>query len=472
MIGVCIDYPMHYFAHHVVAPAPAGPTATLARVWPGLVVGAVTTTAGFAGLALTSFPGIREVGVFGSVGVATALVATRVLLPPLVPRKTPRPLLTRRMTTLATALMAGLGRHRRLLVLAPVGALALCLAGLPRLTWVDDATVLNRLEPELLHEDDRVRDLVSRVDTGRFVIAVGETEEAALERNDIVHRRLTELAARGATSFSSLHQVLWSAELQRRNLAMVQHAPRLAERALQALEAEGFRREAFAGLADALAATPEPLDFAEISRSPLEPIASPYRVVVGDDTGYLTFLRDVQDPRALRASLADVDGIVFWDQRTFMETAYSTYRQRVLDMVLLGLIGVAVVVLARYRRAADTAAALMPALLAAAVTMSLLALAEIPVHIIHVMGLLMVLSIGVDYGVFLVESTRHSDGVSATVMSLVIACLSTVSAFGLLALSANPALRAVGLTTGLGVLTSLVLAPTTLVLTGVTGRSR
>ena len=39
-----------------------------------------------------------------------------------------------------------------------------------------------------------------------------------------------------------------------------------------------------------------------------------------------------------------------------------------------------------------------------------------------------------------------------------------LSGFGLLGLSANPALRAIGLTTGLGVLLSLVLAPTLLLL--------
>lgn len=50
-------------------------------------------------------------------------------------------------------------------------------------------------------------------------------------------------------------------------------------------------------------------------------------------------------------------------------------------------------------------------------------------------------------------------------MALVLACLSTVLGFGLLALSSNPALRSLGLTAGVGVLLSLLLAPTVLVLT-------
>ena len=51
----------------------------------GLWLGALTTIAGFAGLAWTSFPGLREVAVFASVGVLTAVVATRYWLPSMLP---------------------------------------------------------------------------------------------------------------------------------------------------------------------------------------------------------------------------------------------------------------------------------------------------------------------------------------------------------------------------------------------------
>ena len=61
-------------------------------------------------------------------------------------------------------------------------------------------------------------------------------------------------------------------------------------------------------------------------------------------------------------------------------------------------------------------------------------------------------------------SREHPREVAATVVSLLACCLSTVLAFGLLGMSSNPALQAIGLTTGLGVLFSLILAPAALVL--------
>ena len=89
-------------------------------------------------------------------------------------------------------------------------------------------------------------------------------------------------------------------------------------------------------------------------------------------------------------------------------------------------------------------------------------------NLLHVVALLLVLSMGVDYGVFMIETLLpghgHEDG-PATVVSLLTACLSTVVSFGVLAMSTNPALQALGLTAALGVVgLSLLLAPAAWVL--------
>ncbi|MCA9663570.1 MAG: hypothetical protein KC486_34895, partial [Myxococcales bacterium] len=58
LIGVAIDYSVHFFNHHMLEPDPAGPQGSVRRIWPGLLLGALTTIAGFIGLAWTSFPGL------------------------------------------------------------------------------------------------------------------------------------------------------------------------------------------------------------------------------------------------------------------------------------------------------------------------------------------------------------------------------------------------------------------------------
>src|SRR5690606_23247789 len=77
LIGVCIDYPIHLFCHHALEPDPTGPIGTARRIRVAMVVGALTTVAGFVGLGWTSFPGVREIGVFAAVGVLPSLMAAR-----------------------------------------------------------------------------------------------------------------------------------------------------------------------------------------------------------------------------------------------------------------------------------------------------------------------------------------------------------------------------------------------------------
>jgi predicted exporter len=75
-----------------------------------------------------------------------------------------------------------------------------------------------------------------------------------------------------------------------------------------------------------------------------------------------------------------------------------------------------------------------------------------------------VLGIGVDYGIFSVDGARSPERLGATLSSVLVSCLTSVFVFGALALSEQPALRAIGLTTGTGILFALALVPVVLVL--------
>ena len=475
LIGVCIDYSVHLFNHYLLAPAPGGPEASARRMSAGLWLGGLTTIAGFAGLAWTSFPGLREVAVFASVGVLTAVVATRYWLPSMLPMRA-------RPGRLAVLAAAGLGRvvvrlrggrARGSLLALPIAAVIAAAIGVPRISFSDDIKLLTSTDPEMLAEDERVRGRVARMDSGRFVVAIGSgpdlaaAEEAALVSNDAVFAALTAARSAGELAeFRSLHSFVRSAAAQRASLAALQE-PGLPARLDAAFVAEGFRAGSFAGFFADLSSGPGPLRPADLAGTPLGELVRSFRVELAGDqptVAVLSLLRGVSDGAALRGRLAAAPGSHYFDQAEAMATAYAGYRARTLELVLFGLVGVFALVLLRYRRLGVALAAFAPAVLAAGATLGVLAMCGVGIGLLHVVALLLVLSMGVDYGVFLAESRGDPEGFTATLLSVVIACLSTVLAFGLLAMSASPALRAIGVTVGLGVLLSLVLAPVAMLL--------
>ena len=76
--------------------------------------------------------------------------------------------------------------------------------------------------------------------------------------------------------------------------------------------------------------------------------------------------------------------------------------------------------------------------------------------ILHVMSLLLVISLGVDFGIFFVDTAETMEEIARTLVSILTASITTILSFGLLGLSASPGLAAIGVTVTLGVTFSLV----------------
>ncbi|MGC3962058.1 MAG: hypothetical protein QM803_01720 [Rhodocyclaceae bacterium] len=73
------------------------------------------------------------------------------------------------------------------------------------------------------------------------------------------------------------------------------------------------------------------------------------------------------------------------------------------------------------------------------------------------LAIFLVLGMGVDYGIFLLEHPQREDG--AAWLAVGLGAASTLLSFGLLALSRTPALQAFGLVMAIGIATVWTTAP-------------
>lgn len=465
LLGVALDYVEHLYCHHAVAPDPGGPRATLRAIGPALLTGAATTLVGFVALGGSGIRGLAEVALFSSTGLVAALLTTFTLLPALLPVQLQHVPMRARLVERLGRLFDGLTRQRRRLWVLPALALLVVALGLPRLRASEDAT-MGQLDPELVAEDGRVRARVARYEHMRFALAVGADEEAALVANDALLRALHDaVAARELAGFRNIGSLLPSPAQQR----AVDQAARAAlgdgSRLLRAFELHGFRPEAFAPFAESLAKpAPLPLRYEDLLRSPLSGLVRPFRIQLANGVGILTFLENVRDPVAFGQRLATIRGARFVDQQQQLRSAHALYQRRTAQLVLLGVVGVLIMLALRYRDLARTLASFLPSVLAAGVTLSVLALTGRALDLVAMAALLMVISMGVDYGVFLVDASDSEEARTVALLSVFLAATTTVLGFGLLALSSHPMLSVIGITATVGMLACLLLAPTTLVM--------
>ena len=81
LIGVAQDYPIHLFSHQR---AGVSPWASVRALWPTLATGVVSTCIAYLTFFVSGVDGLKQLAVFTIVGLGTAALTTRFLLPALV----------------------------------------------------------------------------------------------------------------------------------------------------------------------------------------------------------------------------------------------------------------------------------------------------------------------------------------------------------------------------------------------------
>ena len=461
LTGVAIDYAIHLIHHQRLAGPTRTPAETARRLRPSLLLGAGTTFASFAGLTLTDFPGFREMGFFAMAGIAIALATTLLLLPHLLGQpQAPSPGVVRLAEGLGDWL-GSLRRYRRSLSLVPLVAVLLAAWAWPYAKWSDDLRGLSEIDPGRVAEDARVRSRLSSFDASRLALVSGPTEAAALRANDqlfdVLQKQVEEGVLEGARS---LHAFAWDPQrVARHREAFHAGAPWRQDLETVAKE-EGFRSGAFdAFLAETRAEPPAPLTVDDLRMSPLSSLVAPMIFQDGERHVAVTYLRGVTSLPALTDAIRAVDGAEIFDQGALIDGMFGDFRATTLRQIGVGSLFVVAVLALRYRRLRPTLAAFLPSITAALFLLAALVASGTPINLLHAISLLLVMGMGVDYGIFLVDSSGDRRELGGTLLSLLVACLTTLFVFGTLAISPHPALRAIGVTTGAGVVLCFLLAP-------------
>jgi predicted exporter len=458
LLGISIDYATHFLTHLVVTRRE--PHDAMRMIRASLALGAATTVAGFAGLSLMQIQVFQQIAVFSAVGIIVALVVTVFLLPEILNRPEPMGSTAPPLGTLGHRLATSTRARNAAKVSAAIGVVLVGL-GTFTFTWTDDVTALNTASPTMLEESERVQTRLGTGDAGRFVVALGKSVEEALQANDAVEVTLSKMVADGELrGYQSISRIMPSAKTQNERQEALANDGALRSRFADAFTEEGFVPETFQPFFDAISRDTRPLRPEDLEGTPLGDVLAPFLLVTADEVGIVTSLAGVGDGDRLAAKLEhDEVRATYIDQEALAKQAYRHARRRSLLMLGIGLLCVFALLAARYRNLAVAVRLLIFPALAGAVSLAVWGLSGSAANITHVVALLLVLSVGVDYTVF-VNDSRHDDpSREATSASLVICFLTTLVAFGALAFSENLALRSLGATIAVGVTVAAILAP-------------
>ncbi|WP_280568021.1 hypothetical protein [Chromohalobacter sp. 296-RDG] len=438
LIGIAIDYALHLQSHRAIA----GRAFRLRALLPGLALGLASSLVAYLAQTLTPLPGLRQMAVFAALGLLGAWLSVVLWLPRLHLPVSPA---TARLATRWERLTRSPWHLKPGIVgVAAVILVAVCAWRLHS----DDSLRLLSSSPDALLEQERIVQQHLGNDTGtHYLLVRGDDEAALLGRLDALHTPLDTLQRQGVISgHVDLADSVPPPERQNADLARV-------ERLYQAPLANLFER---ANLPDTLAERAR----ARLEESPVLDVAtwldSPLgetqrRLWLGNtddgDVAASVALQGVADgdgEAPLRQLAADTPSVTYVDRIERLSGLLGELRTHIAEWLSLGLILLGVGLTLRYRR--RTWRVLLPPLGATLIVLTSFAMAGIPLNVFSQLGLLLVLGIGLDAGIFNAEHPRQA----AAWLAISLSTLTSLLAFGLLAFSATPALHYLGLTCLIG----------------------
>lgn len=450
LIGISSDYPMHVMVH--CAKHRHTPLSAAKLLWPSLLMGGLTTVVGYGALGMTGFPGFEQIAVFSFASVAASLLLTRWVLPALLEN-----------SSLHAAHLPGIAawvefcaRHRKALLGLFAVASLWAVSELPNIRWMDDMQKLAIDMDAMKRQDAEVRAHFSSVEPGRFVLIEADNLETALQRSEAAERRLQDLKRAGVVSeYHGLFPWLASEALQARNAKVYTESvtPEFRESWRAALAKAQLSVEKLGKLPVPAA---EPLLPDAVLKTPVRHILAG-QMIAGRKGVILSLWLGDHDPVKLAEGLSGLEGVRYFSQKDQLDHLARQYRDRSLEMLAIGIAVMALFIGYQQRDVRKVILTLLPTVASGLFIFAAWAVMGEEVSFLHVIGLLLSVSLCVDYGIFFMENRGQDTDI--TYHAIASSTLTTLASFGALALGKTPTLPILALSVSLGVTLGFLLCP-------------
>ncbi len=444
LIGVAVDYALHYFSHRL-ADTPSAPH----ELTPALLLGCCTTITGYLALLIAPIAGMRQIALYSAVGLLVACAAVLLLLPHINTRTRARvPTWARRLN--------GVYLTSRVRMWLLLGMACITAMGLTKLRVLDDVRTLQRPSPTVVAAEQQLRQVLQSGFDTRFLLVTGKSEEQVLAREEQLRTRMPALQRRGVLAdHFAVSQSLPSLARQAQNRQLLAQYVAGNDGALaRILKTLGFPTDQVAQRVAAYQAALQknylPRDWLASAAS--EPWRTLWLQLPSGEAASIVLLRELHDAAALRSAIQDLPGVRFVDQVSEINRVLRQFR-RTMMAVLFAVAGIVLIVLLARYRSANALTTALPAIGSVLLTTALLGLIGEPLTLFNSLALLLVLGMGDDFAIFLRED-QHA----ATTLAVVLCSLTTLLSFGLLAFSSVPFVHSIGLTITIGIACALPLS--------------
>lgn len=467
LIGEAVDYAIYYLIQARPAaldrPDEYGCMRWRIDSWPTVRLGTLTSVAGFAALMFSGFPGLAQLGLFSVAGLFAAAYTTRYVMPAFAPNGAGRGLRAP-LGRLAASATRELPRLRW--PLAALSLAAVVVLSTRHDLWRGDLAGLSPLPAPALALEESLRNDLGAPEDGRLIAIEAPDDVIALERAEAVAQRLDVLVVSGRVlGYQSPAKLLPSPALQMARQAALPDETTLRARLVEATAGGPLPA---AKLEPFIAEVQAQRKLAPLTRMALAntPLDGPLQAqLTRQADGRWTALISVQIASGaalsrdeLATAVHDIPDARVVEIQRELDALYAHYLHQAMWQALFGALVVVMLLAARLRSWRRVVRVTLPLAASVALVMGTAALVGASLGILHLVGLLLVVAVGSNYALFFDQTASSGNAEADTLSSLLLANVTLVTSFALLAFSAVPPLSAVGWMVAPGSLLCLILS--------------
>lgn len=461
LIGVAIDYSVHYLCKHQELFTSTSDKHTsrmiIQKLLPALTLGLLASIVGYACLLQPSLPGLKQIASFSIIGLTGAWLFVVVAYPYLVTKPLAKP--HRYIDACAFAVWrfwSSLSTKAKVSILSAL--FVLMAFGIHQFTFSSDIRTLYKPSPDLLYSEQRLQHVLQGVSPNQYFLVHAPTPEALLEAEELFRRdHLDPLVSKGALkAYTATSLIAPSQQQQIKNYQLMQSVVFNDDGLVkQFMLSAGFEIDAFnTAQHEFINAQHQTLSVDEWIK-----VARPDQRLlwlgkIDDQYVSLIGLRGVTDVAALEA-IADKKTIRWVNRVADMSSMLQRLTHSAASMLALAYCTTLIILWFAYRRPQALLLISVP-LMSTLLTLGLLSIAGVPITLFHIFGCYLILGLGMDYSIF-----SYAEGLKDKISqrSIWFSAMTSGVSFGLLGFSSTPMVQAFGITLLLGCFFNLLFAP-------------
>lgn len=457
--GVAIDYSFHYLSDYIFNRREWESAEGLKRIFAGISIGAVTTVIGYVAFILTPLPGLKQIALFTTAGLLGSYLTVVLAFPTLLKNRSSATLpssISYGIKSISNLLEKLFSSKTSLLILLII-FLVCSLFLIKKISFNDDIYQLKASTPVLDREEQRVNSVVSDIEASRFIVVSAESEELLLQKLEDVELELINLKDSGVISnFSSISKFVSSKKRATENRGLLLSLFEDNSPLIESLLNLGFDSLTLSNVEGDIINLNENSDIDSWLNSSVSSLFSSLWVgKVGSQFVSVVLLSGVDNEPAIKSHFANDKSVNYINRIEEISSVLTRYRNQAMKVVLFAYLTIWLLLTIRYGFIGSLRVMIAP-LLGGAVALFTATTFGGSLNLMHILALLLVLGVGIDYTIFFAEGSSRQE---ETLLAVTLSAITTILSFGVLVLSTTPALGAIGQIIIPGILVSLLVSP-------------